>query len=258
MTQQQSSRSFESLVAEASAVEARWDFSWLDGRAVEERPSWRFFDLVAARAATVGSLLELDVGTGTMLGALPVVPAVAVGAEAHRPVVAAAGERLRHRGASLVVVPSAPGDALPLRSATFDLVTARHPVANPWEEVARVLRPGGTYLSQQVGHHTMAELVEAVTGEAPTGRGRHPDTLRAGAEAAGLEVVELREERPRTAFFDIGAVVYLLRVVVWLVPGFTADAHLDRLRAIHEHIERTGSFEARAARTLLEVRRPSA
>lgn len=32
----------------------------------------------------------------------------------------------------------------------FDLVVSRHPVTVWWEEIARVLRPGGTYLSQQV------------------------------------------------------------------------------------------------------------
>jgi hypothetical protein len=34
-------RSFDDLVAEAVAVEVSgWDFSWLDGRAIEERPPW--------------------------------------------------------------------------------------------------------------------------------------------------------------------------------------------------------------------------
>lgn len=36
-------RSFEELVAEAEAVSVEgWDFSWLDGRATEERPSWGY------------------------------------------------------------------------------------------------------------------------------------------------------------------------------------------------------------------------
>src|SRR5438105_10290261 len=34
-------KSFEELVDEAAAVSVEgWDFSWLDGRATEERPSW--------------------------------------------------------------------------------------------------------------------------------------------------------------------------------------------------------------------------
>jgi hypothetical protein len=40
-------RSFDELVDEAANVPAdEWDFSWLDGRATEERPSWRYYDVV--------------------------------------------------------------------------------------------------------------------------------------------------------------------------------------------------------------------
>ena len=35
-------RDFDALVAEADAAPVDgWDFSWLDGRATESRPSWR-------------------------------------------------------------------------------------------------------------------------------------------------------------------------------------------------------------------------
>lgn len=38
------SRSFKELMAEAtSAPVDGWDFSWLDGRAEEERPSWGYW-----------------------------------------------------------------------------------------------------------------------------------------------------------------------------------------------------------------------
>jgi hypothetical protein len=43
----------------------------------------------------------------------------------------------------------------------------------------------------------------------------------AGAEAAGLEVVDLRQEALRMEFHDIAAVVAFLRKVIWTVPGFT-------------------------------------
>ena len=36
-------RTFDELVAEADAVSvAGWDFSWLDGRATEQRPPWGY------------------------------------------------------------------------------------------------------------------------------------------------------------------------------------------------------------------------
>jgi len=33
------------------------------------------------------------------------------------------------------------------------------------------------------------------------------------------EAVDLRTARLRTEFFDVGAVVYFLRKVIWMVPG---------------------------------------
>ena len=57
-------------------------------------------------------------------------------------------------------------------------------------------------------------------------------------------------------FFDVGAVVYLLRKVVWLVPGFTVDRFRDRLRQPHDRIAADGPFVAYSARTLAETRKP--
>ena len=49
---------FEELIAEASEVDvAGWDFSWLDGRATEERPPWGYQKLMGekiGRAARSG------------------------------------------------------------------------------------------------------------------------------------------------------------------------------------------------------------
>jgi hypothetical protein len=66
----------------------------------------------------------------------------------------------------------------------------------------------------------------------------------------------MRLEHPCTAFFDIGAVVYFLRVVPWIVPGFTVPKYRDALRALLETIVRRGAFETSASRTLVEATKP--
>ncbi|MFE6820697.1 hypothetical protein [Streptomyces sp. NPDC057675] len=40
-------------------------------------------------------------------------------------------------------------------------MTSRHPVTVWWEEIARVLRPGGTYFSQQVGPASVFEVANS-------------------------------------------------------------------------------------------------
>ncbi len=88
-------------------------------------------------------------------------------------------------------------------------------------------------------------------------RGRHPEVARRAAEAAGLDFVDLRPERLRVEFHDVGAVVFFLRKVIWMVPGFTVDSYRDRLRALHDEIQADGPFVAHSARYLIEARKPA-
>jgi len=64
--------------------------------------------------------------------------------------------------------------ALPFAGDAFDLVTSRHPVDTWWGEIARVLAPGGAYLSQQVGPHSVRELSEFMLGPLPPTSKRDP------------------------------------------------------------------------------------
>jgi hypothetical protein len=85
---------------------------------------------------------------------------------------------------------------------------------------------------------------------------RSTQTARANAEAAGLVVEDLRQEYLRTVFNDVGAVVYFLRLVIWIVPGFTVEKYRERLRALHDHIQQNGPFVAHATRFFIETRKP--
>jgi len=183
-------------------------------------------------------------------------PRLTVATEGWPPNVAKATALLHPRGA---VVVASPEDApLPFGDAAFDLVVSRHPVTAHWTEIARVLAPGGTYFAQHVGPSSAYELVEYFLGPQPEANrnARHPDRERAGAEAAGLEIVDLRAERLRMEFHDIGAVVHFLRKVVWMVPGFTVDQYRTRLLDLHERIVADGPFVAHSSRHLIEARKP--
>ncbi|MFE7047832.1 class I SAM-dependent methyltransferase [Streptomyces californicus] len=248
---------FEALIAEADAVSVDgWDFSWLDGRATEQRPSWGYARAMADRLGRARAALDLQTGGGEVLASAPKLPPVTVATEAWPPNVARATALLHPLGAAVVADEDEP--PLPFADAAFDLVVSRHPVTTWWEEIARVLTPGGTYFSQQVGPASVFELVEYFLGPQPAEirRARHPDDARAAATAAGLDVVDLRFEELRTEFHDIGAVVYFLRKVIWMVPGFTVEQYRPRLTALHRRIEEEGPFLAHTTRFLIEARKP--
>jgi hypothetical protein len=90
-------------------------------------------------------------------------------------------------------------------------------------------------------------------GPQPGGSARNPEAAVAAAERAGLVVTMVQDERPRTEFYDVGAVVYFLRLVVWIVPDFSVVRYRDRLRTLHEQIVRDGVFATTASRFLIEA-----
>jgi SAM-dependent methyltransferase len=246
---------FDRLVAEGAAEPVEgWDFSWFDGRALEARPSWGYARLIGQRLAGVRSGLDIDTGGGEVLASIPHPPELLVATEAWLPNVAVAAANLAPLGAR--VVAAAEHEGLPFAENTFDLVVSRHPVATNWPEIGRVLAPGGSFLSQQIGMGQQFELTNAMLGSRTPSDTRSTDRAVARATEAGLTVVDLRSETLRSEFFDIGAVVYFLRKVLWVVPGFTVDGYREQLRAVHERITVDGSFVSSAPRFLIEARKP--
>ncbi|MFN8029969.1 MAG: hypothetical protein U0Q10_06460 [Dermatophilaceae bacterium] len=71
------------------------------------------------------------------------------------------------------------------------------------------------------------------SGRSPTSRrGRDPRLEAAEAEHHGLEIVNLQTARCRMEFFDVGAVVWILRRCVWWVPDFSVERYHDALARI--------------------------
>lgn len=64
-----------------------------------------------------------------------------------------------------------------------------------------------------------------------------------------------RTARCRMEFFDIGAVVYILRTCVWWIPHFTVEQYRDTLERLDAHIRKHGAYVAHSTRTLIEARR---
>lgn len=202
-------------------------------------------------AAAAG--LDLQTGGGEVLAGIPNPPPVLAATEGWPPNVEVARRNLAPLGG--VVVEAEYDAPLPFPDDSFDLVSSRHPIANPWREIARVLRPGGTFLSQQIGAGDGAELKEFFLGLQDYG-GWTPDVLRVEAEAVGLRVDRLEPAKLRMEFFDLAAVVHFLRKVIWIVPGFEAGKYRDKLAELHRMIEADGKFVAHSRRVLVEAVKP--
>ena len=204
--------------------------------------------------AAASAALDIQTGGGEVLAQIPQPPAVLAATESWRPNLDIARRNLGAVSASVVEVADDAG--LPFAADSFDLVVSRHPTVVLWEEIARVLKPGGTYLSQQVGSGSVRELTDFMMDPQPLSDARSPQRAVAAAEAAGLVVVDLQHETLRTVFNDVAAVVVFLRKVIWIVPGFSVDHYRPRLAELHDRIQAVGPFVAHAQRFLIEARKP--
>jgi hypothetical protein len=246
-------RSFDELVADAAAADVTgWGFDWLNGRATEERPPWGYAKLLAKRLGQVKSALDIDTGGGEVLAEAPTFPARMVATEAWQANARRAHELLGPRGVQILeTVKDAPDES-------FELVTARHPVRPDWEEIHRVLAAGGYYFAQHVGPRSALELIEHFLGPlSQAGQGRDPQRECAAAQNAGLVVTDLRTAQCRMEFFDVGAVVWILRKCVWWVPDFSVEKYHDKLAKLDARMRGGEPVVAHSTRHLIEARRPA-
>ena len=63
------------------------------------------------------------------------------------------------------------------------------------------------------------------SGRVSTEDQQDPESSRAWQLSRSLALIEPHGGQVTSEFFDIGAVVYFLRKVVWMVPGFTVEAY---------------------------------
>jgi SAM-dependent methyltransferase len=254
-----SGRSFEELVGEAETAPIDgWDFTWLEGRATEARPPWGYARSLVTRIEDSSSLLDVQTGGAEVLcealGRARRRPMTISATDAWPPNVAIARRNLAPLDGGVFEVAN---DAdLPFASASFDLVTARHPVVVRWDEIGRVLASGGTYFAQHVGPGSNRELTNFVMGPQAVSTARSGARAVSEASAAGLHLVDIQQASLRVAFGDIGAVVYFLRKVPWTVPAFSVATYQDRLRALHDHIVSEGQFVSYSTRFLIQLQKP--
>jgi SAM-dependent methyltransferase len=213
-----------------------WDFSYLAGRLVQEEPPWSYASRAAELLRQSSSVLDMGTGGGErFLELREHWPTRATVTEEYPPNLALVQERLSPLGVRVFEVRLTDYDPLPFGAAEFDLVLNRHSAFNS-DEVGRVLTPGGTFLSQQV-HGRSAEDLLAEFNATPQWPDSTPDKYIPRLQAAGLRIVNVQEWTGKFAFCDVGAIVYYLKAVPWLVPGFSVATHVSHLLRLQARLD---------------------
>jgi SAM-dependent methyltransferase len=231
-----------------------WDFSHLDGRMLEEQAPWSYSTRATELMHKSTSLLDMGTGGGErLLKYKEHWPAKVVVTEDYAPNFRLAKERFSPFQVNVVNVPLTDNGQMPFFDREFDLVLNRHSGLNP-AEVARILSLGGTFLTQQI-HGLWAEDLIVAFGARPQWPDATPDKYVPSLQAAGLQIVDLREWSGQLAFTDVGAIIFYLKAVPWLVPGFSVDSHLEYLIALQKRLESDGQLAFAARKYLIEAQK---
>ena len=236
---------------DAAAPFAGWDFSYLAGRMIESEPPWSYLDLAQAAVAGSQDILDVATGGGEIFSSLAPFPGRARAVEGYAPNLPVARRRLEPLGVEVFQGNTQSG--MPFGDQTFDLVLSRHGGFRA-AEMHRILRPGGVFLTQQVGGDNLSDLVAAFGA-----RLAYPDNtldrVCADLAALGCEIQRREAWRGGVTFLDVGALVYFLKAIPWVVEDFDVERSREVLELLDGQVRESGSIQFTYSRFLVQAAR---
>ncbi len=230
-----------------------WDFSYVHGRLIESTLPWDYLALARELLPQAQNMLDVGTGGGERLLTLRDVwpPSVTV-IEGWPPNVGEASARLLPLGVRVVAAKHRP---LPFAPNSFELVINRHTGFRS-RDVARVLQPGGIFLTQQVDALWGWDLQVAMGVTVEERPSSYKLTLHYLKTETNLIIEQAAENKGTMTFTDVGALVYYLKAIPWIVPGFSVNTHLPYLLTLQEKLERGEKLQFETRQYLLKVRKP--
>lgn len=248
------SERYRKLLLEAlDANFSGWDFSWLERRMIQEDTPWDYQKLVIDSIKGIHSMLDMGTGGGEFLASLGELPEDTHATESYPPNQVIATARLEPLG---VAVHNITEDVpLPFEDDYFDLIINRHESFEPFD-LHRILKPGGKFITQQVGGLDNLELNQVLQNDI-TSENFNWSLAAAltGLYEADFKIETAEKSALKSTFLDIGAVVYYLKAISWQIEGFDPEVHSEGLIKLHNIIENQGSFTATAHRFLIAARK---
>ncbi len=243
---------FDFLIQEYEHPFSGWDFSHIRDRMVSSPLPWSYSSKILPRLIKVDSLLDMGTGGGEFLANnFQPFPKYTCATEAFGPNVPVAKKRLEPLGVKVVKIC---GDgSLPFKDEEFELIINQHEYYDA-SEVFRVLKNGGEFITKQVDSNNDKELADFL------GAPYDLDLWDLGVASKDLEAVGFTLEEKLvgtklTRFFDIGAVVFYIKIVPWAIPNFTIENYQDKLFTLHEKIIDEGYIEVKSPRFMIIARK---
>jgi len=228
-----------------------WDFSHIKGRFKEGDPDWNYKSTAKKLIKKSNSVLDMATGGGEGFSEILSVfnPKKAIAIEGYKPNVSVAGKNLQKHGVKVIY--SNEAKKLPFYKGDFDLVLNRHGGLAPnLNELARIIAPGGIFLTQQVDGRNLKDLMKEF-GVKPKWEFNTLSNVTKNLKKAGFEIVDSKVWKGKTTFKDVGALIYFLKAIPWIVDNFSVKKHLTILEKLQKRIQKKGKLEFTARRFLI-------
>lgn len=230
-----------------------WDFSHIDNRWHMDDLPWDYSSIVKKYLHNQHNLLDMGTGDGEYLLSFSHPFDKTYVTEGYQPNYQLCVKKLEPLG---IKVSFCNDDILPFSDESFNIIINRHESFN-LSEVFRTLKPGGYFITQQVGamnNHQLAEFIldtPHVINEM--------NTLNYNLEFAkkvGFTITDQNETYASLKFFDTGALVYYAKIIQWEFPGFSVIKHLEKLNDLDMILESNGFIDTIEHRYLIVARKP--
>lgn len=233
-----------------------WDFSHIKDKYEEGKDlPWDYGEIIRKYLTPDMKLLDIDTGGGEFLLSLGHPNHNLAATESYPPNVELCKETLLPLGIDFKEADGC-DEVLPFADGTFDMVINRHGEFNA-REIRRILKPGGLFITQQVGAENDRELVELLLNEVPPlpFPNQYLKTIQKSFEEVGFTTLQAEEAYGPICFRNVGALVWFARIIEWEFPGFNVRDCRDNLYRAQEILEQKGVIEGRTHRFLLVVKK---
>jgi len=229
----------QNWLKEASKGMQGWDFSSLEGRIDEEPLPWEYKKIVRMYLVQTDHLLDMGTGGGEFLLTLNHPHNLTSVTEGHLPNLTVCKKKLGSLGMTVKYVNE--DDQLNFDDSSFDIVINRHESYDV-NEVCRVLKPGGTFITQQIGGENNRGIAEFILQEIPVSPYKDHTLQKSKDELEniGFHIIQAEESFPQMKFYDLGGFVYFASIIKWEFPNFSVQNSMEQLLELENQRDKNG------------------
>ena len=242
------------LLEEESKAFSGWDFSYLDGRWDDEELPWDYKIIVKQYLKPELNLLDMGTGGGEFLLTLNHPYNNTSVTEGYKPNYEICVNKLKPLG---IKVYNYVGDEkLSLISDnTYDIIINRHESYNE-QEIYRILKPNGIFITQQVGAFNNKELSHFFDENHVN---QFPElTLERSIkrlENNDFKILYSDEYFPILKFYDLGAIAYFAKIIKWEFVNFNVKDNIDKFLILQEELKKVGYIPSKEHRFVIVVKK---